>query len=124
MRYLKPSLLYKQIRPIFGSKAEFASFVRVCNSAPSEVKSWARTEVKNARFYSEKVERPKGMDDGRKSRVDLTKKVGPISWFNLGASGVIIGVMMAFYYYARWVNVKSCKFGASSILILIRWFGF
>jgi len=30
-----------------------------------------------------------------------SKKVGPISWFNLGASGVLIGVMMAFYYYAR-----------------------
>ena len=41
------------------------------------------------------------MDD-KKPRLDLNKKVGPISWFNLGVSGVLIGVMMAFYYYARW----------------------
>ena len=37
-----------------------------------------------------------------KTKYDFKKKaVGPISWFNLGVSGVLIGVMMGCYYYAR-----------------------
>ena len=102
MRYLKPSLLYRQLRPALGPRADFATFVKVWKVVPSDIKICARTDYASLRFYSdEKVERPKGMDD-KKPRLDLNKKVGPISWFNLGVSGVLIGVMMAFYYYARW----------------------
>ena len=59
----------------------------------------------NLRFYSEKIDRPDGLNK-EKPKIDLKKKaVGPISWFNLGVSGVIIGVLMGFYYYAR--NMKE-----------------
>ena len=57
-----------------------------------------------ARFYSddktkdEKVSRPPSMG----TRKDKEAPKGPISWFNLGVSGVIVGIMMAFYFYARW----------------------
>jgi len=95
MRFLKPTLVYRQIRPMFGAKPEFSSFVKVWHS---EVKPLSLTQVQNVRFYCEKIERPKDMDS--KPKIE-SKKVGPISWFNLGASGVLIGVMMAFYYYAR-----------------------
>ena len=59
----------------------------------------------NLRFYSEKIERPDGLNKD-KPKIDVKKKaVGPISWFNLGVSGVLIGVLMGFYYYAR--NMKE-----------------
>ena len=29
-------------------------------------------------------------------------QMGPISWFNLGVSGVLMGCGLAFYYYARY----------------------
>lgn len=55
------------------------------------------------RFYAtndekEKIERPSYM--GKKEETKKSPK-GPISWLNLAVSGVIIGVMLAFYYYAR-----------------------
>jgi len=59
------------------------------------------------RSYSDKVERPKGLNEEKKFRIDLKKKVGPISWFNLGVSGILIGVMMAFYYYARGLKEEA-----------------
>ena len=62
-------------------------------------------ESPNLRFYSDKIERPDGLNKD-KPKIDMKKKaVGPISWFNLGVSGVIIGVLMGFYYYAR--NMKE-----------------
>jgi len=61
----------------------------------------------NLRSYSDKVERPKGLNEEKKFRIDLKKKVGPISWFNLGVSGILIGVMMAFYYYARGLKEEA-----------------
>ena len=100
MRYLKPSLLYRQLRPALGPRADFSTFVKVWKVVPSDLKICARTNYASLRCYSDKIERPKGMDD-EKPKVETNKKVGPISWFNLGVSGVLIGVMMAFYYYAR-----------------------
>lgn len=41
----------------------------------------------------------------KRPKEETNKKVGPISWFNLGVSGVVVGVMLAFYYYAR--NLKE-----------------
>lgn len=42
------------------------------------------------------------MNQNKNTKIDLKKKaVGPISWFNLGVSGILVGVMMGFYYYAR-----------------------
>ena len=55
----------------------------------------------NVRLYCDKIERPSEMNKD-KTKYDFKKKaVGPISWFNLGVSGVLIGVMMGCYYYAR-----------------------
>ena len=57
----------------------------------------------NNRHYCEKIERPTGMNKDKSTKIDLKKKaVGPISWFNLGVSGVLVGVMMGFYYYAKY----------------------
>ena len=62
-------------------------------------------ESPSLRFYSDKIDRPDGLNKD-KPKIDMKKKaVGPISWFNLGVSGVIIGVLMGFYYYAR--NMKE-----------------
>lgn len=57
------------------------------------------------RFYAandeeEKIERPASMGSGKKEEPKKGPK-GPISWFNLAVSGVLIGIMLAFYYYAR-----------------------
>jgi len=60
----------------------------------------------NNRYYCDKIERPTGMNKDKSTKIDLKKKVvGPISWFNLGVSGVLVGVMMGFYYYAK--NMKE-----------------
>jgi len=98
MTYLKPFQLYRLLRPMLGPRANFASFVKVKSLASVESQGWKSTNIGSLRYYSAKVERPKGMDD-QKPNVPPSK--GPISWFNLGASGVIVGIMMAFYYYAR-----------------------
>jgi len=49
-------------------------------------------------YADEKIDRPASM--GKKEEPKKSPK-GPISWLNLAVSGVIIGVMLAFYYYAR-----------------------
>jgi len=55
------------------------------------------------RFYSEneskeKVERPEAMG----TRTPQTPKPqAPITWVNLAATGVVVGMMLAFYYYAK-----------------------
>ena len=42
--------------------------------------------------------------------MDLKKKaVGPISWFNLGVSGVLVGVLFGFYYYARSMKEEALR---------------
>ena len=57
----------------------------------------------SARCYCEKIDRPSAMNQNKASKIDFKKKaVGPISWFNLGVSGILVGVMMGFYYYARY----------------------
>ena len=57
------------------------------------------------RSYSDKIERPDGLNKD-KPKIDFKKKaVGPISWFNLGVSGILVGVLMGFYYYAK--NMKE-----------------
>ena len=57
----------------------------------------------SARCYCEKIDRPSAMNQNKASKIDFKKKaVGPISWFNLGISGILVGVMMGFYYYARY----------------------
>jgi len=53
----------------------------------------------------EKIERPAGLDN--RPKIEVNKKVGPISWFNLGVSGVLVGVMLAFYYYARGLKEEA-----------------
>ena len=56
----------------------------------------------NIRCYCEKIDRPSSMNQNKTTKIDFKKKaVGPISWFNLGVSGILVGVMMGFYYYAR-----------------------
>jgi len=82
----------------------FTTFNSTLRLIPIRIEK-SRTNEPIVRYYSEKIERPKSMDDQKKAGIDLKKKVGPISWFNLGVSGVLIGVMMAFYYYAR--NLKE-----------------
>jgi len=58
------------------------------------------------RGYCEKIERPEAMNKDKSTKIDFKKKaVGPISWFNLGVSGILMGVLMGFYYYAR--NLKE-----------------
>jgi len=52
----------------------------------------------------EKLERPAGLD---RPKMPEKKKVGPISWFNLGVSGIIVGVMMSFYYYAKGLKEEA-----------------
>ena len=105
MRYLKPSLLYRQLRPALGPRADFASFVKVKNLVASDVQCLVRTQLGSVRPYCEKVERPKGMDNKPPKTGVAKKAVGPISWFNLGASCVIGGIVMAFYYYARYTGI-------------------
>ena len=36
-----------------------------------------------------------------------SQRQGPISWFNLAASGVIVGIGLAFYYYARGLKEEA-----------------
>jgi len=96
MIYLKQSLILSHVKHALSHALYLVPLRRSCDV----LRMCSNPGVSSVRLYSEKVERPKGMDS-RNTRVDLTKKVGPISWFNLGASGVIIGIMMAFYYYAR-----------------------
>lgn len=45
-----------------------------------------------------KVERPPSLNTREKP---VAPKGGPISWLNLGVTGVIIGVLLVFYNYAR-----------------------
>jgi len=45
--------------------------------------------------------------DKKKSRPQAEKRLGPISWFNLAASGVIMGIGLAFYYYARGLKEEA-----------------
>jgi len=47
---------------------------------------------------TDKVERPPDLD---KRSTSKKGKGGPISWLNVGATGVLMGVMLAFYYYAK-----------------------
>jgi len=104
---LKPSLLlYNQLKPMLGPRANFASFVKVKSLVSAECVGVERSCIGFVRFCSDKIDRPKGMDD-QKPKIDLKKKVGPISWFNLGASGVLVGIMMAFYYYARGLKEEA-----------------
>jgi len=53
----------------------------------------------------EKIERPSELNNQKPKKV--AGKGGPISWFNLGASGVVVGIMMAFYFYARDMKEKE-----------------
>jgi len=99
MRFLKPTLVFRQLRPLLGANPEFSSFVKVWHSVPCEAKALSGTNLQNVRFYCEKIERPQGMDSKPKESKKAAR--GPISWLNLGVSGVLVGVMMAFYYYAR-----------------------
>jgi len=104
MHLVKPIL--QQIGPILRLRIgrNFTTFNSTLRLIPIRTEK-SRTNEPFVRYYSEKLDRPKGLDDQKKTGIDLKKKVGPISWFNLGVSGVLIGVMMAFYYYAR--NLKE-----------------
>ena len=98
MRYLLPLR-----RLILRNESLLLRFSSVGPSVPSS--STILSNSHSLRFYSEKIDRPDGLNKD-KPKIDLKKKaVGPISWFNLGVSGVIIGVLMGFYYYAR--NMKE-----------------
>ena len=100
MHLVKPVL--QQIGPLLRLRIgrNFTTFNSTLRLIPIRTEK-SRTNEPFVRYYSEKLHRPKGLDDQKKTGIDLKKKVGPISWFNLGVSGVLIGVMMAFYYYAR-----------------------
>jgi len=80
----------------------FRTFVRTPIVARIEkLVTSVRTE-NLVRFYSEnegkeKVERPEVMG----TRNPKPKAQAPITWVNLAATGVVIGMMLAFYYYAR-----------------------
>ena len=90
MRYLLPLR-----RLILRNESLLLRFSSVGPSVTSS--STILSNSHNLRFYSEKIDRPDGLNKD-KPRIDLKKKaVGPISWFNLGVSGVIIGVLMGFY---------------------------
>jgi len=104
MHLVKP--LLQQIGPLLRLRIgrNFTTFNSTLRLIPIRTEK-SRTNEPFVRYYSEKLDRPKGLDDQKKTGIDLKKKVGPISWFNLGVSGVLIGVMMAFYYYAR--NLKE-----------------
>jgi len=104
MHLVKPIL--QQIGPLLRLRIgrNFTTFNSTLRLIPIRTEK-SRTNEPFVRYYSEKLDRPKGLDDQKKTGIDLKKKVGPISWFNLGVSGVLIGVMMAFYYYAR--NLKE-----------------
>jgi len=104
MHLVKPVL--QQIGPLLRLRIgrNFTTFNSTLRLIPIRTEK-SRTNEPFVRYYSEKLDRPKGLDDQKKTGIDLKKKVGPISWFNLGVSGVLIGVMMAFYYYAR--NLKE-----------------
>ena len=98
MRYLLP--LRRLILRNESLQLRFSSVGSSVTSSSSVIPN-----SQNLRFYSEKIDRPDGLNKD-KPKIDLKKKaVGPISWFNLGVSGVIIGVLMGFYYYAR--NMKE-----------------
>ena len=74
--------------------------------ASSVVRVKLRPEVRN---YCDKIERPASMNEHKSRKIDGKKKVGPISWFNLGASGVIIAILMGFYYYARSLKEEALQ---------------
>lgn len=50
------------------------------------------------------------MNQNKTSKIDFKKKaVGPISWFNLGVSAILVGVLMGFYYYARGLKEDAMR---------------
>ena len=64
----------------------------------------------NVRFYCQKIERPESMNKDKSTKLDFKKKaVGPISWFNLGVSGVLVGILMGFYHYARGLKEDALR---------------
>merc|ERR1712059_128943 len=87
------SLLYRQPLQAGRKYANILSFKVIRQLQP----------IMRRHCSSEKVERPPEMN--KRPKEETNKKVGPISWFNLGVSGVVVGVMLAFYYYAR--NLKE-----------------
>jgi len=73
--------------------------------SPRSVSVFSVGPALSFRSYSDKIERPDGLNKD-KPKIDFKKKaVGPISWFNLGVSGILVGVLMGFYYYAK--NMKE-----------------
>ena len=71
----------------------------------SPLKVFSVSPSLSLRSFSDKIDRPEGLNKD-KPKIDFKKKaVGPISWFNLGVSGILVGVLMGFYYYAK--NMKE-----------------
>jgi len=58
----------------------------------------------SVRLFCDKVERPPEL--GRRPPPAPERK-GPVSWFNLAASGVLMGAGLAFYYYARGLKEEA-----------------
>jgi len=96
---LRCSQLLSQLRVLAPARSPI-SLANLAAAPRHNLLVWGSDNT-GIRFFCDKVERPTGMDEQKKG-IDLKKKaVGPISWFNLGASGVIMALLYAFYYYAR-----------------------
>ena len=107
MRYLLPLR-----RVLQQNEAMLLRFRTVSPLSPplaSPLKVFSVSPSLSLRSYSDKIDRPEGLNKD-KPKMDLKKKaVGPISWFNLGVSGVLIGVLMGFYYYARSMKEEALR---------------
>jgi len=107
MRYLLPLR-----RVLQQNEAMLLRFRTVSPLSPplaSPLKVFSVSPSLSLRSFSDKIDRPEGLNKD-KPKMDLKKKaVGPISWFNLGVSGVLIGVLMGFYYYARSMKEEALR---------------
>jgi len=107
MRYLLPlrrvpqqnEAMLLRFRTVSPLSPPLASTLKVFSVSPSL----------SLRSFSDKIDRPDGLNKD-KPKMDLKKKaVGPISWFNLGVSGVLVGVLFGFYYYARSMKEEALR---------------
>jgi len=107
MRYLLPLR-----RVLQQNEAMLLRFRTVSPLSPplaSTLKVFSVSPSLSLRSFSDKIDRPDGLNKD-KPKMDLKKKaVGPISWFNLGVSGVLVGVLFGFYYYARSMKEEALR---------------
>jgi len=95
---LNQPILMKQLILVPRTSPCISKFVMYCTPPSSTPPS---TPPKD----TSELERPKGM--GGQNTNTNTKSSGPIGWRNLAMSGVVVGILYGFFYYARDLKEKA-----------------